>query len=63
MEIHSPLSSRQSYVTAVREAVEAGLVWLSNGPTSLWREPVPDDVLTEEALLAPPAGADSGQPS
>ena len=38
---------------AVREAVEAGLVWLSNGPTSLWREPVPDDVLTGDALLRP----------
>ena len=38
---------------AVREAAEAGLIWLSNGPTSLWREPVPDDVLTEDARLRP----------
>ena len=38
---------------AVRGAVEAGLVWLSNGPTSLWREPVPDDVLTDAAQLRP----------
>ena len=38
---------------AVRGAVEAGLVWLTDGPTSLWREPVPDDVLTKDAQLRP----------
>ena len=38
---------------AVRSAAEAGLVWLTNGPTSLWREPVPDDVLTDAAQLRP----------
>ena len=36
---------------AAREAVETGLVWLTNGPTSLWREPVPHDALTEGARL------------
>ena len=38
---------------AVHEAVESGLVWLTNGPTSLWREPVPHDALTEGARLRP----------
>ena len=38
---------------AVRAAVEAGYLWLTNGPTSLWHEPVPDDVLTDGARLRP----------
>ena len=38
---------------AVRGAVEAGHVWLTHGPTSLWREPVPEDVLAEAARLRP----------
>ncbi len=37
--------------TAVRAAVEEGLLWLTNGPTSLWREPVPEEVLTHAARL------------
>ena len=36
---------------AVRAAVTGGLIWLTNGPTSLWREPVPDDALTPTARL------------
>ena len=36
---------------AVRAAVEEGLLWLTNGPSSLWREPVPEDVLTDAARL------------
>ena len=36
---------------AVRAAVTRGLIWLTNGPTSLWREPVPDDALTHTARL------------
>ena len=36
---------------AVRAAVAGGLLWLTNGPTSLWREPVPDDALTHTARL------------
>ena len=38
---------------AVRGAVETGFVWLTNGPTSLWRETVPHDALTEGARLHP----------
>ena len=36
---------------AVRSAVEEGRLWLTNGPTSLWCEPVPEDVLTDAARL------------
>ena len=36
---------------AVRSAVEEGVLWLTNGPTSLWSEPVPEDVLTDAARL------------
>ena len=36
---------------AAGAAVEEGLLWLTNGPTSLWSEPVPDDVLTDAAGL------------
>jgi len=36
---------------AVGVAAEEGLVWLRNGPTSLWNEPVPEDVLTDGAQL------------
>ena len=36
---------------AARSAVEEGLLWLTNGPTSLWGEPVPEDVLTDAARL------------
>ena len=36
---------------AVRSAVEEGRLWLTNGPTSLWSEPVPEDVLTDAARL------------
>ena len=36
---------------AVGSAAEEGLVWLTNGPTSLWSEPVPEDVLTDGAQL------------
>ena len=36
---------------AVRTAVSQGLIWLTNGPTSVWYEPVPVDALTPEATL------------
>ena len=41
--------------SVVREAAGAAvaqcLLWLTNGPTSLWSEPVPEDVLTDTARL------------
>ena len=36
---------------AVGAAVEEGHLWLTVGPTSLWNEPVPSDVLTPAARL------------
>ena len=36
---------------AIGSAVEEGLLWLTNGPTSLWSESVPSDVLTHAARL------------
>jgi hypothetical protein len=41
---------------AVAKAVEAGKLWLSNGPASLLAEPIPAGVLTPQAVLQhPPA--------
>ena len=36
---------------AAGAAVEKGLLWLTNGPTSLWSEPVSEDILTDAARL------------
>ena len=36
---------------AIRTAVSQGLLWLTNGPTSVWHEPVPEDALTPAATL------------
>lgn len=41
---------------AVGLAVEGGLVWLVNGPTSLWKEPPPDAALDGNAVLRRPLG-------
>ena len=38
---------------AVREAVELGVVWLTNGPTSVWKEQIPYGVLDDAAVLHP----------
>ena len=46
-----PRCDEQIVRGAVRAAVEEGRLWLTNGPTSLWREPVPEDVLTDAARL------------
>ena len=39
---------------AVSQAVERGLVWLTNGPASILGEPVPAGVLSASATLQPP---------
>ena len=39
---------------AVRKAVEDGVVWLVNGPASVWRMPVPEGALGDGAELRPP---------
>ena len=38
---------------AVHRAVEAGTVWLTNGPTSVWKEPIPYGALDPDGLLRP----------
>ena len=39
---------------AISQAVEQGLVWLTNGPASILNEPVPAGVLGSSAILRPP---------
>ena len=39
---------------AVSQAVEKGLVWLTNGPASILNEPLPAGVLSASAILRPP---------
>ena len=39
---------------AISHAVEQGLVWLSAGPASILKEPLPPGVLTASAVLRPP---------
>ena len=38
---------------AVHEAVERGTVWLTSGPTSVWKEPIPYGALGDDAVLHP----------
>lgn len=42
---------------ALREAVKEGLIWLTSGPASLFKEDVPEGVLTDDAQLQPPPQA------
>ena len=48
-----PRCSAHAVRSAVAQAVEQGRVWLTNGPTSVWNEPVPYGVLDEAAVLHP----------
>ena len=38
---------------AVGEAITDGAIWLTNGPTSVWNEPAPEDALADNAVLRP----------
>ena len=49
-----PRCSAGALDDAVQGAVQAGTVWLVNGPTSCWKESVPWGVLQETAELRPP---------
>ena len=40
--------------TAISQAVEQGLVWLTSGPASILSEPLPSGVLSASAKLRPP---------
>lgn len=39
--------------TAVADHVSSGAIWLTNGPTSIWAEPVPGDAIDDSARLRP----------
>ncbi len=49
-----PGASEDVVHEAVDRAVEQGVVWLRNGPTSAWKEEVPYGALDEHASLHPP---------
>ena len=48
-----PRCSEREVREAVNRAVEQGIVWLTNGPTSVWKEPIPYGALEPDALLRP----------
>jgi len=49
-----PKCESSSVEDAVSQAVERGLVWLTNGPASILGEPVPAGVLSASATIQPP---------
>jgi hypothetical protein len=49
-----PKASIEVLKTAVTQAVESGLLWLTNGPASVLAEPIPAGVLTEQAMIQKP---------
>ena len=48
-----PRCAEKMVEEAVSRAVEAGTVWLTNGPTSVWKEPIPYGALDPDAVLRP----------
>jgi len=52
-----PRASREIVEAAINEAVRAGILWLTAGPTSLFKEAVPLGVLSKDAILNPPPAA------
>jgi hypothetical protein len=51
-----PKAQREIVDSAVRAAVQAGILWLTSGPASILGEEIPVGLLTDEATLqAPPA--------
>ncbi len=48
-----PECSEQAVYEAVRGAVEQGVVWLTNGPASVWKEQIPYGVLDDDAVMHP----------
>jgi hypothetical protein len=49
-----PRALRSTVEEALKEAVKAGVVWLTTGPSSIYREEVPYGLLTDAATLRPP---------
>ena len=48
-----PSCSVAAIEDAVHKAVEEGTVWLTNGPTSVWKEQIPYGALNDDAVLHP----------
>ena len=53
-EISIPKCEPADVEAAILQAVEQGLVWLTSGPASILKEPVPAGVLSAAAILRPP---------
>ena len=49
-----PGCGEEAVLEAVRRAVEEGALWLTNGPASVWKEPLPYGALDGPAVLQPP---------
>ena len=49
-----PGCGAEAVLEAVRRAVEEGALWLTNGPASVWKEPLPYGALDGPAVLQPP---------
>ncbi len=49
-----PKASKEVIYKTVTQAVESGLLWLTNGPASILEEPIPAGVLTEQATIQKP---------
>lgn len=49
-----PRCSRESLWNTVKHAVAEGVVWFKSGPTSAWKEELPEGVLNEAGELHPP---------
>lgn len=52
--VHVPKTSQDANDLAIRNAVNAGHIWLLSGPSSLWAEEVPPGILTPAAKLRVP---------
>lgn len=48
-----PKCTEQVALASISDAVEAGLVWVTNGPASIWKEPVPAGVVNRMASIHP----------
>ena len=51
-----PKCSSPTVDEAISQAVAQGLLWMTNGPTSILGEPVPTGILSPSATLRPPPG-------
>ena len=49
-----PKCESEDVETAISQAVEQGVVWLTSGPASILKEPVPAGVLSAATILRPP---------